>query len=213
VVLALAIALSALLAADGDPLPGDLRLTPWVQDLPAFHTVARAFRWGMGTEGVILIGIAAAIALTLARRTTEALVLLLALLLLRLLQPLIKDIVDRPRPAEDLVERRAGFGSESFPSGHLMGAAVLAGMLAIIAWTLPLPRWARLVFSCVLVLLVVANGASSVYLGVHWPSDLLGGLLWALVIVIPAGAVLLVSRTQHRRVTQSPRGSRPCSPT
>jgi undecaprenyl-diphosphatase len=186
-----------VVAADGEPLRGELRLMEWAQELPGFHTIARAFRWGMGTEGVILAGIVVALGLWIARRTTEAVALLAALLVLRIAQPLIKDVVDRPRPDEELVDRRAGFGSESFPSGHMMGGFVLCAMLAVIAWTLPLPQWGRLVISLLLALAVAVNGVSSVYLGVHWPSDVLGGLLWALVIVIPAVAILLIRRPQQ----------------
>jgi undecaprenyl-diphosphatase len=180
-----------VVAAEGEPLRGDLRMTEWAQDLPAFHTIARAFRWGMGTEGVIVVGVVVASALTLAKRTTEAIALLAALLVLRVMQPLIKDVVDRARPSENLVDRRAGFSSESFPSGHMMSAAVLCGMVAVITWTLPWPRGMKVAVTAVLALAVVLNGTASVYMGVHWPSDVLGGMLWALVIVIPAGALMV----------------------
>ncbi len=63
VALALALALSVVVAVDGHPLAGDLRLTHWAQDLPAFHSVARGFRGGVGTEGVLLLGIAVAVGL------------------------------------------------------------------------------------------------------------------------------------------------------
>ncbi len=118
---------------------------------------------------------------------------------LRFAQPLIKDVVDRPRPAGDLVDRRAGFDSESFPSGHMMSACVLCAMLAAIVWTLPLPRWSQAGVTAVLVVAVILNGASSVYLGLHWPGDILGGVLWALVIVIPSATALAAFRSAPRR--------------
>ncbi len=190
----LAMALSVLVGADGDPLRGDLRLTRWAQDLEGFHTVARAFRWGMGTEGVLLVGVGVSLVLWLTGWRREALALVVALAVLRVMQPSIKNIVDRERPSVELVDRRAGFGSESFPSGHMMSTFVLCGTLAAIAWSLPLPRWTQWTATAVLTLVVALNGTSSVYMGVHWPSDVLGGILWALVIVIPAAAWILASR-------------------
>jgi undecaprenyl-diphosphatase len=192
--LAAALALSSAVAADGDPLPGDLRLTRWAQDLPAFHTIARAFRWGMGTDGVLVAGAVAAVALWALRRpVAEHGALLGALVVLRVTQPLIKNVVDRPRPSEDLVERRAGFNSESFPSGHMMSSVVLCAMLAAIVWRLPLPKVMQWSATAVLVVVVALNGLSSLYMGVHWPSDLAGGLLWGLVIAVP-GAVVVIRR-------------------
>src|SRR5687767_13869009 len=82
VALSLAVALPMVVAAEGEPLRGDLRLTGWAQDLPVFHTIARTFRWGMGTEGVIVVGVVVASALALAKHTTEAIALLAALLVL-----------------------------------------------------------------------------------------------------------------------------------
>lgn len=184
--LAGAVLLSVAVAIDGEPLPGDLALTRRAQDLPAFHTTARAFRWGMGTEGVLVAGAGFAAGLWLWRRRREAGVLVLALLVLRLVQPLLKDIVDRERPSEALVDRRAGFSSESFPSGHMMSAVVLCGILMAIVCILPLGRGTQWVLAAALAVVVGLNGLSTVYMGVHWPSDLLGGLLLGLAIVIPA---------------------------
>ncbi|MEX0781040.1 MAG: phosphatase PAP2 family protein [Dehalococcoidia bacterium] len=196
-VLGLALALSAAVALDGEPLPADLRLTRWTQDLPAFHSIARAFRWGTGTEGVLIVGGLVAITLWLTRWRLEAAALVAALVALRIMQPAIKNIVGRERPSTDLVDRRGGFSSESFPSGHMMSSFVLCAMFVAIAWRLPLPRGAQVAATAGLALVVVFNGTSSVYMGVHWPSDIVGGVLWALVIVIPAAAVVLARTRTH----------------
>jgi undecaprenyl-diphosphatase len=186
-----------VVGADGDPLRGDLRLTRWAQDLGGFHTIARAFRWGMGTEGVLIVGFVVAVALWFAGWRREPMALIAALVVLRVMQPTIKNVVDRERPSTDLVDRRAGFGSESFPSGHMMSSFVLCAMLAVIAWSVPFPRWAQWAVTAGLAVVVVLNGTSSVYMGVHWPSDVLGGILWALLIVIPVATWLLLPRMQN----------------
>ncbi|HEU4665623.1 MAG TPA: phosphatase PAP2 family protein, partial [Dokdonella sp.] len=64
----------------------------------------------------------------------------------------------------------------SFPSGHAMGSMTLACVLVLLCWWTRL-RWPVLAAAAVLVVLV---GASRIYLGVHYPSDILAG--WAAAI-------------------------------
>ncbi|MGH2626635.1 MAG: phosphatase PAP2 family protein, partial [Anaerolineales bacterium] len=87
-----------------------------------------------------------------------------------------------------------------FPSGHMMSSFVLCAMLALIVWRLPLPRPAQSGATAALALVVGLNGLSSLYLGVHWPSDLLGGALWAVVIVAPIGTALCSSSPAPRAI-------------
>ena len=68
--------------------------------------------------------------------------------------------------------------SGSFPSGHVANAATLAALLAIILW-----RWWVVVAGAVYVVLMAL---SRTYLGAHWISDTVGGLL------IGAGVALIV---------------------
>jgi undecaprenyl-diphosphatase len=122
-----------------------------------------------------------------------------ALLALPVMQSTIKEVVDRPRPDPALVDRRAGFTSESFPSGHMMSGFVLYALLAVVGWELLRRPW-REVVAGALVALLVADAVANVYMGVHWPSDVLGGVLWGLVIVVPAAwAFAARSPTGRRR--------------
>ena len=96
----------------------------------------------------------------------------------------IKHTVRRPRP-----EPFFGYPlphSYSFPSGHALFAVACYGMLASLAIPLILSRWRRKVLWAATILLVAAIGFSRVYLGVHYPSDVLGGsaigLVWVLLI-------------------------------
>ena len=84
-----------------------------------------------------------------------------------------KAIFARERPS--LWESIAPEHSYSFPSGHAMGAATLAAVLVLLTWNRP-GRWHVLVLSTAFATWV---GASRVYLGVHYPSDILAGMLAA----------------------------------
>ncbi|MFC1870781.1 phosphatase PAP2 family protein [Chloroflexota bacterium] len=88
-----------------------------------------------------------------------------------------KVAVNRPRPTPDLVQV---FGTEqgsSFPSGHAFFAAVFLGVLAYFAFTFISKRSIRMLCLASLLILILLIGASRVFLGIHWPSDVLGGYL------------------------------------
>jgi len=109
----------------------------------------------------------------------------LGLLSLTLVRPLVsaglKAAIDRDRPAVGALVSASG---QSLPSGHTLAAAVLAGS-ALLAAAAYRPRIAP-AWSAVAAAPVALVGATRVYLGVHWLSDvvagaLVGGLLLALV--------------------------------
>jgi membrane-associated phospholipid phosphatase len=89
--------------------------------------------------------------------------------------PLVKNVVDRPRPP--VADRLVVETNWSYPSGHSLGATAVIGVLTVIVLTRVTGRLARIAVAALGVLLVVAIGVSRVYLGVHWPSDVLAGWL------------------------------------
>ena len=195
--LVLALALSVL-AATNDRLPADLWLAERIQDLPSgFETPAEVTRALTTTWVVVVLGTVLVTAFDFAAKRRAWLVFTVMLLLLPLLQAAIKNVVDRPRPDPALLEHRATFTSESFPAGHVMSGTALfllvawliAGRITDRRWKLAI--WAGAALACLL------NGVANVYEGVHWPSDVLGGYLWAAVLM--GSAILLAGHSARER--------------
>lgn len=91
----------------------------------------------------------------------------------------IKLLVERERPMADLY---GGVESFSFPSGHMTNSMVIYGALAIFAAHALTGVWKRVAVGG-LVGLVVLIGVSRVYLGAHWPSDVIGAALMASIML------------------------------
>jgi undecaprenyl-diphosphatase len=109
---------------------------------------------------------------------------------------LLKIIIARPRPLHSLIFEP----SYSFPSGHAASSVVVYGLLAYIAWRYLVKRlWARILVAFAAFLLIVATGFSRVYLGVHYPSDVIAG--WAAGVFILFGAVGILEFVRRGRET------------
>jgi undecaprenyl-diphosphatase len=112
-----------------------------------------------------------------------------------LVEFLLKATVDRSRPDFD---RLVAGNGPSFPSGHVMAAVALWGLLPVIVALYTQRRglwWASVALSGTL---IVGIAASRVYLGVHWFSDVTGGL------VVGAFFLLGVETVFHRAHTRLP---------
>ncbi|MCY0939358.1 phosphatase PAP2 family protein [Streptomyces sp. H34-S4] len=107
----------------------------------------------------------------------------------------VLNTIGRPRPAAGHWATRAtGF---AFPSGHATTSALVAGLLAWALWRTASAATARL-SCCLLAGWSVAVGLSRIYLGVHWPTDVLGGWLYALTWLTAAAAL---AGARHQRTT------------
>ena len=108
-----------------------------------------------------------------------------------LLNSVLKDLVDRPRPSLPHVQ---GMSSRSFPSGHAMVSAAIYLSLAAVLATREKRRIVKAYLLGLGALLTVLVGLSRVYLGFHYPSDVLAGwlagLVWAVFCALATRAVL-----------------------
>jgi undecaprenyl-diphosphatase len=119
--------------------------------------------------GVIPVDVLIAAWLVWKRRYRDALFFVLAVVGSLMVNLGAKNHFTRLRP--DLWASIAPEMSYSFPSGHAMGSATLATALILLAWPTKWRWWV----SSVAVLFAVLVGMSRVYLGVHFPSDILAG--------------------------------------
>lgn len=134
--------------------------------------------------GVIPVDIALVLVLAFKRKLREGLFAGIALGGSAILNVAAKHYFGRERPR--LWESITPEGTYSFPSGHAMGSMTLSAVLVLLAWPTRW-RWPVIVAMAAFVPMV---GISRVYLGVHYPSDILAGWSAALAWVIGCYVVL-----------------------
>jgi undecaprenyl-diphosphatase len=133
--------------------------------------------WLGGPGGLIMQAVVVLLVLLLNRHSWR---MLLAGLAGGLWYLTIVNLVNRPRPlASQILRVTEHPGSTSFPSGHLIFITISAALLMLCIGHRYLPRWARAIGWAVVALLVVAVGLDRIYVGAHWPSDVLAGILVA----------------------------------
>ncbi len=144
---------------------------------------------------IIAVMLAAIGLLVVARREGPALFVFLSIFSGWLMSSLLKSFYARPRP--DLVPQLDLVHTASFPSGHATMSTVCYLTLAIVIARLTDNTRIRVYVVAVAILVSIAVGLSRVYLGVHWPSDVLAG--WALGAAWAALSWLVVSLLRRRR--------------
>ena len=165
-----------------DPLVTlDLRLHNAV---PLFRTIGMTwFMLALTTLGsplvLSLLCLGSALLASAWNRRRLAATLILALAASGIVSTVFKVLLGHARPIDAII----GAHAASFPSGHMLSSTVIYGLLAaqlLSSHVRPALRGFGVTF---LLLLIVGIGLSRLYLGVHWPSDLLGSLGLALVVL------------------------------
>ena len=136
-----------------------------------------------GTAVLTLVTLATLGFLLMTRKRGAALLVAVSVAGGTLLSSLLKSGFDRPRP--DLVSHAVEVSSASFPSGHAMLATVTYLTLGALLVQVQERRHVQIYLLSWGLLLSLLVGASRVYLGVHWPTDVLAGwcvgAAWALL--------------------------------
>lgn len=149
---------------------------------PAATTVFRGFS-RLGSNLVVFGAFALIVAATARRCRSLALSLGVAVLARPVFELAVKELVGRERPALDRLVDGTG---PSFPSGHVLAAVTLWGLLPPLVALMTDRRWVWVASVAASAVLIGGISASRIYLGVHWLTDVVGGLLigWLYLTVI-----------------------------
>jgi undecaprenyl-diphosphatase len=158
--------------------PGDLSLILWLQSsdnhlmLSAMECISFIF----GGWSAVLVVVAAGIIVWWRVGKLEA-IMILAGGLITLVNTALKLAINRPRPPADLVHVLSPEQGNGFPSGHAFFVILILGLTAYFIFINLKNRVLRILALAGLIALILLTGISRVYLGVHWPSDVIGGYL------------------------------------
>jgi undecaprenyl-diphosphatase len=162
---------------------------------------------GTGTV-VLMIVCISALFLALTKHRYSAILLLVATAGGIGLNLVLKIFFDRPRP--HVIVWGTNAISSSFPSGHAMSATIVYSTVAYLAARLYKHAWQRWVTMLVAAIVIIMISASRLYLGVHYPSDVLAGavvgLAWAAFCMATLEAI---QKFAQRNSKETPPGEQP----
>jgi membrane-associated phospholipid phosphatase len=157
--------------------PGDVSISSWLQDID-FAGLKPIMRFAPYAVG---LGVVVALRFWLPGKRLALIFMAAA----AIASWLLKLLVSRPRPDAELVQLLAGTHGLSFPSGHVTTATVIGGFIFYLAPRLVKAPAARWFLQVLLVLIILSIGASRIYLGTHWCSDVVGGLFLGGLLLYP----------------------------
>jgi len=97
---------------------------------------------------------------------------------------IIKYLVDRPRPTSALVQVSVFFSDKSYPSNHVLIFTVFFGFLLYLLLKSSKLSFNSIILSIIFIMCIGSIGISRIYLGAHWPSDVVGGYLFGIIWLI-----------------------------
>jgi undecaprenyl-diphosphatase len=165
---------------------------------------------GTGTVVMMIVAVAA-LFLVLTSHKYSAILLLASAAGGIVLNGVLKLGFDRPRPAIFLPEVHTV--SSSFPSGHAMSAAIVYSTVAYLAARLHKRRWARWLVMTAALIVIALISVSRLYLGVHYPSDVVAGvaigLAWAAFCMATLEAIQKFGIRRDPRILQDEKPAPP----
>nr|WP_106784465.1 phosphatase PAP2 family protein [Lysinibacillus timonensis] len=155
----------------------DLAVISYVQRLEApiltaimkFFTTIGSFKWILVIAIVVIIFLYFVL-----KHRSELFLFTIVIAATPIINGIIKGFFERARP--DL-HRLIEIGGYSFPSGHAMNAMAVYGILTFLFWRHIPSRLGRSVLIFISSVFILMIGISRIYLGVHYPSDIIGGYL------------------------------------
>lgn len=141
----------------------------------------------LGNQPLMIVIVAVtSLILFLLKIRAEAIILALTTAAGSLSGSLIKVLIDRPRPTPALVRVSVFFSDKSYPSGHVLAFTIFFGFLLYLLIKRTTHRARGIIPAIVFILLIATIGISRIYLGAHWPSDVLGGYLLGIIWLLLA---------------------------
>ena len=149
---------------------------------------------------LIVIGVAIVLFLLFRKERAEALAVIGVLAAVTAGSEAVKELVARPRPP--------GFDNNvagvvySYPSGHVLEAVTIYGIIAVLLWRSSAPRVIRVIVPILFAVVVVMVAIARVAVGAHFPSDVLAGLLGGLG-ALAIFALVTDALARHRAPTST----------
>jgi membrane-associated phospholipid phosphatase len=172
-------AMISFIARYTDFFPGDMPITRALQNRRS--PLVRRFMAGISEIGFPTIAVPLTVCIAgifwALRFRLEAVFILLTTSS-NVLNALVKRLIKRPRPANELVTVVRVINEPSFPSGHVMHYTNFFGLLIYLLATNWRSGRLRNILIAICTALIVCIGPSRVYLGAHWPSDVMAGYLY-----------------------------------
>lgn len=161
---------------------------------PLLDNLMKVVSWpGYAPQSWLMV-LSVSIAFFLAKKKKEAIFITLTLLS-GVISRVLKVLIDRPRPTEDLVRIIDIAKYQSFPSGHVLFYVIFFGFLVILMSKMKnINRIVRISVIAISAFLIFTIPISRIYLGAHWFTDVLGSILLGLLLLFILGSFYLKSR-------------------
>jgi membrane protein DedA with SNARE-associated domain/membrane-associated phospholipid phosphatase len=164
--------------------------------LAAISDLSRVLTWLGSTLVAYLVLVVAVMLVIWRERYWAAIFAVPALIVGQLVPAGVTVLVHRQRPPR--ADWLASAGGYAFPSGHAATSVLVWGLVVALAWPWLRGRGRRVTAVVVAAVIAVIVGATQAYLGVHWPTDVVGG--WALGGLLLTLAVAALSLLRFRFV-------------
>lgn len=115
------------------------------------------------------------------RKYQTSFLIILNIVISLLLNQTFKAIISRERPFELMIVNESGY---SFPSGHSMTALIFYGYFIYLTWKSNLKKISKILITILNIILILLVGISRIYLGVHYPTDVIGAYFLGLFYLI-----------------------------
>jgi len=163
-----------IVVASGAPLAFDQSLLDLAGRWDQWAVLWRALSESANIP-LVVIGLGMVAWLFMTKRRREALAVLLVLIAVTAGSEVVKQLVARPRPSG--TDPNIPGVVYSYPSGHVLEALTIFGIITIRSWRSSRPLLAKLAVVLIVVLWVVLVAIARVALNAHFPSDVLAGVL------------------------------------